>query len=297
MKNSIIIPSGAIVLDYATWRPSIAQLDAIGASGVLRYLAQATTLPGKLVTADEIVYYHNGGVAVGLNYESSRSDFDGGYSRGRVNGLFSSTMAESYNYPLDVPVWVSDDTNVGPTNIATHLAYAEGFRDGVLPWEMGIYGDNDILNAAYVSGITRWLWYAGAKSWSSGKPPIEGCNVEQTVKDSTPSYDMNRVLLPFPMWLPNQKEDTDMRALTNLESYTLPEGTFAPGVVKWVTDGIVKRRMTAEYGKLFPSDPGLALTNVELDAIPDYKAPSGSSPVGGSILLQLTGEATGTLTP
>jgi hypothetical protein len=204
--QTITLQPGDRVLDYASWRPRPGELQALGVKAVIRYVAARTNLPGKLVTAAEVAGLHAQGVGVILNHESYATRAASGYAGGRADGLVMASYCEGLSVP-HVPVVASDDTNVTPATLPTHLAYQQGFAS-TASRPSGPYAENSVMQACVDNGIGAILWYAGARSWSDYKPPIVECHVRQDVVGSVAGkYDMNIVLRPFSVWLPHEAAD------------------------------------------------------------------------------------------
>lgn len=317
--DTITIPAGKFVngeyigpriLDFSYWRPTISQLDDIGAVAVMRYVAQTTkdSATGKQVsweiiqrdnlkttkclTMPETDYYLSNGIAVLTNHELYATRFNSGYDGGYTDGRFYADVAQEFHMPTAVPLYFSDDTNVTVDTLPVHTSYARGAADGIVEYvyrAAGFYGDNDILSSCYTGGISRDLWYAGARSWSSGLGPIEPCTMQQTVKGSAPGYDMNYVLKPITAWYPHDEQPPQTKGPTMIlvqnseqcppDAHKLPDypnTTFPIHGVLWENvNGALRWISPSEFPALANGPNPVPITgyysNVELQTLPRYQ--------------------------
>lgn len=204
----LTLQPGDLVLDYATWRPPSAQfLRDLGVKAVVRYQAAKTLIPTKLLEDPETKWLHDNGFGVLVCHESYATRAASGYNGGIADGQFMQAWADDKKYPAECGIIFADDTNETAPTLPTAGQYQLG-ADVVNTRGTGPYGDNDIMQWCVDMGVaTGILWYAGAVSWSGGKPPIAECHVQQTIKGSVGGkYDMNVVLRPLNVWLPHDVE-------------------------------------------------------------------------------------------
>jgi hypothetical protein len=275
----VILNPGDIVLDYATWRPTLDDFDRIAQQqgrpvrAVVRYQAAKTSIPAKLLQEPERRWLHEvAQVGIIVCHESYATRAASGFNGGVADGQYIQAWADSVGYPADVPIAAADDTNETAPTVPTAYQYQLGF-DVVNSRPTGPYGDNDIMQACVDRGAaTGVLWYAGARSWSGGHDPIAECHVQQTVAGSVAGkYDMNHVLLPLRAWGGiDRPEDTDMKICANAEARTMPYGEAPPASAIFAI-GDFKRNIGAEeYRLLYGNVAPILLSNAALDAVPDY---------------------------
>lgn len=198
------LPVGSEGIDFAWWRP----VSVKPWSYVVRYICKLPN--GKAVTRAEIDRYHAEGVAVLLVWEQSADDWARGKALGLDHGRRAVAFAMALGYPLGAPILFAFDTNAVPGD-SRALQYGSAAADAVqgAGFTFGPYGDLDVIKVLAHRSSLNWL--AGATSWSDPTKPYqpetmpgyELVHVRQVISGSTPNYDRNITLRPFPGWLPH----------------------------------------------------------------------------------------------
>lgn len=203
-----LIKPGDVVLDYSSWRPTKAELEALKVKAVVRYIAPGIPR-SKLITKAEQEFLFSEPYPVGVLYvyewQADRANLGG--TVGLSDGYFSREKCKELGYPAHekLALIIAIDTNTVATNIEAHKAYSAAFDRGLGEYSaMGIYGDSDIIKFCIDFNITMLNWLVGARSWGHS---LEGVHVEQKVVGSTASYDMNVVHIPFYVWLPSSNDE------------------------------------------------------------------------------------------
>lgn len=288
-----LIKPGDVVLDYSSWRPTKTQLAELKVKAVVRYIAPGIPR-SKLITPEELNFLFSEPYPVGVLfvYEWQADRPNAGGTVGLSDGVFSREKCKEFGYPVhkDLACIFAIDINSVPTNVEAHKAYSAAFKKGLGPYGCGIYGDSDIIKYCVQERITVLNWLVGARSWGHS---LEKVHVEQKVQGSTSSYDMNVVHIPFYVWLPsandeNQNETEDEEMTTNLISNSqagkyggaaFPQGGYS--VFHLNNNGEKRAISFPEY--LARGYPGIeskviALSDADLDAIPNYTPVGDSNP-------------------
>lgn len=149
----------ALVLDIAWERPTVAQIKATGAVGVMRYFSTDDT---KDLHKDEVPAYAAAGLGVGTVYETTQ----GRATAGRAAGVADAKDAERQRKAVGLPA--SHIHHFAVDKDVPWSAVQEYF-DGVISvltlGRTGCYGSFRVVQGARKAGI-RWLWQTLA--WSGG---------------------------------------------------------------------------------------------------------------------------------
>lgn len=229
-----LIKPGDIVLDYSSWRPTKAELQELGVKAVVRYIAPGKQR-AKLISQEEISFLHSEPYPVGVllvfEWQADRANYGG--TVGLSDGYWSREKCRELGYPAtqDLALIIAIDTNTTNVNVEAHRAYSVAFDRGLGEYTaMGIYGDSDIIAYCIENKITILNWLVGARSWGHD---LTGVHVEQLVQGSTASYDMNKVHIPFYVWLPsaNDEQGEEEMQVAFFEVEGLPgQYIWAPGI-------------------------------------------------------------------
>lgn len=196
-------------IDFSGWR----DFDAMARLGIrcaMEYVSTSMSngIPKytwKSLTSTTVKALHDRGIGIIAMYEAGGTDPLGGYPVGLAHGQQAVRACEALGYPHGLPIDFAVDFDVTPVNITAVLAYLHGARDGLAGlYELGVYGDVDIINAC--ASFCTEFHYAGATSWSHGQFS-NLIHLRQQISGSTPNYDNNVVLRPLPMWLPHEVPD------------------------------------------------------------------------------------------
>lgn len=154
----------SIALDFAFARPTIKQIQAEGAVGVLRYLTHSQS---KAVTRAELTGYLAAGIPVGFVFEDAAARAQQGRAAGAMDGAYARGQLSVLGLPLDTPIYVAVDTD---TSWSAVKPYMDGFAS--MHPHIGVYGGWNIIQDAYLAGI-RWLWQT--RAWSGGRVHPAAC--------------------------------------------------------------------------------------------------------------------------
>lgn len=156
-----------LVLDAAFPRWSIGQLQSWHASGrlagVIRYVGSAAS--SKNITPHEFDELVMAKVPVGLVFESTGTDYTEGASAGSRDGTTARTAAHAIGFPDSRPIYSTVDRGdrADPRLIDYQRAYnvACGHRH----WLEGFYGDRELGDELFGSGLLGWYWQTNARGW------------------------------------------------------------------------------------------------------------------------------------
>jgi hypothetical protein len=174
-----------IVIDIAWDRPTVAQIQATGATGVLRYLSSD---PTKNLTAAEVHDYHAAGLAVGTVWETTASRATQGYQAGIDDGNVADGQRQQVGLPADHPIYAAVDTD---TDWASCADYFRGFAAVIGQQRTGVYGGFRVVEGAYGDGY-RLLWQTLA--WSGGQVSKHACLYQDGRTVLSGNADVNQVL-------------------------------------------------------------------------------------------------------
>lgn len=193
----------AWVLDYSGWRPNVndfAAMRANGIVGVSRYLAPMTAEHNwKRISKAEYEFITNNGLSVVLNWEEHAGTWRGGYGAGVAAGREARAQARAIGFGDDRPIIQSIDTAVLPSEMATAVAFQQGFNDGGGCGPQGCYGTYPILTELWNTNRICVAWQTAARAWYGNGPQFEHASMLQFANKSFPmfpsaSYDQNIVL-------------------------------------------------------------------------------------------------------
>jgi hypothetical protein len=257
---------------------------------VVRYFCKLPSY--KAVTLTEIITIHAAGVAFLAVWEQGQADWQLGATKGLEHGQLAVAFAHSVRYPPDLPILFAFDTNAVPSD-ARARAYGTAAADVVeaAGFGFGVYGDHDVIRV--LQDRSRLNWLAGATYWSDPTKPYqpetmpgyELVHVRQVISGSTPNYDRNITLRPFPAWLPHEvaapieaqpptpQPEDDM---ADLFTHSDPDHEGHPAGHTWwrVMEDGTKRHVTAvEYAALgTPTGPALLMS--QIDQLADWTPPA-----------------------
>lgn len=154
-----------IAIDIAWARPTVAQILATGAVGVLRYFSTDST---KNLTAAEVTAYHAAGLGVADVWETTATRSTQGYQAGVDDANLAEGQRAADGLPAGSPIYFATDTD---TDWASVADYYRGTHDVLGNLTSGVprtsvYGGIRVINGAYGAGY-RILWQTDA--WSGGQ--------------------------------------------------------------------------------------------------------------------------------
>jgi hypothetical protein len=148
------------VLDIAWARPTVAQIKATGAIGVIRYFS---TDPTKDLQASEVTAYPAAGLKIGTVYETTA----GRATAGQAAGVADARAAEAERVRVGLPTghihYFAVDSDVSWAAVAPYFA---GAASVIGKSAVGVYGGVNVIDGAAAAGY-HWLWQTAA--WSAGR--------------------------------------------------------------------------------------------------------------------------------
>lgn len=175
------------VVDYSLARPTAAQLLAVGAGGVIRYIGWDCE-PGfacerKNLTPQELAFLRANGFEVGLSFEYAANAALNGAIQGAADGgladvqlarlglaLARDPMGVFYAYDFDVPDF-APRLPEGPANALAKLGpcgeYAAALRGVALTHEVAAYGGFWAVSRLLDAGLVKKAWQT-TLAWSEG---------------------------------------------------------------------------------------------------------------------------------
>jgi hypothetical protein len=166
----------ATVVDYAsnpyTDQRFLDYLKSLGITGVLRYIGGPAT-SYKVITKEELEALRGAGFAIGLIWQSSKKRVNSGYTAGVQDAEAALAQANTLGFPKSLPIYfTANDWPVTTTEVPTTIVdYFKGIRSVFGSRDIGAYGQCSVLKGLCDNSETevRYLWQAGASSWSSGQ--------------------------------------------------------------------------------------------------------------------------------
>lgn len=198
------------VLDYSFQHPD---LDLVGPSvkGVARYLRGGGT---KQLTADEVSDIHRRGLFIVLNDEVDPDAPHGGYPAGVRDGQLANAAAVTVGAPFTCVIHPSIDFDVTTkTEFDLITEYLNGYHM-TNRFGDGVYGEMDVLDAAYAAGLltTGYGWQASA--WSNGRTSPHAAMLQYLNGQNYAGgvVDFNRIIHEpgLGAWYPPQRKAIDM---------------------------------------------------------------------------------------
>lgn len=147
-------------VDFSYARPSVAQIKALGAHWVGRYLS---TDPGKGLSKAELDDYLAAGLDVVLFYETTATRALQGFTAGHNDGHTAAMLRASLGIPASVPIYFTADTD---TSWSAVEPYFSGAEQAVGVNKAGVYGGYQVVQGAANAGF-RYLCQTIA--WSHGQ--------------------------------------------------------------------------------------------------------------------------------
>jgi len=153
-------------LDYAWESDTPAQLAALlavnHAEFVCRYVNDAG---GKGITTAEVTALEAKGIIIGAIYETTGTDFTGGYNAGLTAGRNSLADMRARGAPAGSYCWYAIDTDT--SDFTSTNNYLRGAKAGSGTYIAQLYGSYKVVEAAYAAGLgdKHWQTYA----WSRGQ--------------------------------------------------------------------------------------------------------------------------------
>lgn len=214
-----------IAIDIAWSRPSVAQIRATGASGVLRYFSTDST---KNLHPDEVRAYHAAGLGVGDVWETTTGRARQGYQAGIDDAGLANGQRQADGLPADQSVYFAVDED---TDWASVAPYFNGASQVLGQHQVGVYGGFRVIEGAYAAGY-RLLWQTLA--WSGGRRSAHASLYQDGRTVLGGNADVNQILAsdwgqyPHPTTL-----EVDVNLSDKMPSYATiqtPNGPYTPTV-------------------------------------------------------------------
>ena len=292
------VKAGERGVDFSFARPPASRLIELGYTFVVGYISVPPAAPAKNITRAQMDEYRAAGLEPFLVWEMSASRANLGANYGTLDGIAAKQEAFARGYTS--PILVADDTNtttgvlgaimaVGRLfrslflgsggNIDAQEAYMRAFAKACAPYDIGIYGDCDILERCL--GLWRigwlpnaWAWSGSSRAAAEARAKALGAHVLQRKGfyiDNVWAVDPNEAIADFPTPVtPPPIGDDDMKIANNAEVRTMPYGQAAPFTAVFAVGDFKRNIGGEEYRELYGNAPAVALSNAALDAIPDY---------------------------
>jgi peptidoglycan hydrolase-like protein with peptidoglycan-binding domain len=152
--------------DYAWENYTAAQivrlLNSNNADFVCRYINDPG---GKGIDAAEAAALDAADIIIAPVYETTGTDFTGGYSAGMRAGATAAALLRARGAPAGTYCWFAIDT--GTSDFGDTNNYLRGAKAGTAEFIAQLYGSYSVVEAAYRAGLgdKHWQTYA----WSAGK--------------------------------------------------------------------------------------------------------------------------------
>lgn len=221
----------AHVLDAAFPR-WLDQLDTLPILGVMRYVSWLPN--GKVIGKAEFDATLAAGKAVGIVWESTGTDYVGGYDAGHRAGLEARRQAHALGFPDSRPIYTTVDRGDHWSDVLGE--YQRGFNDaaGQQGAPQGFYGDVELGHRLLDLGLIAWFWQTNARAWPGDSIDSPRAALIQRTSKSHPSlpassYDENDVFAldwgQFPAPAPPSPPEPPTGTTTSYTEASVPEQT------------------------------------------------------------------------
>jgi hypothetical protein len=146
-------------IDIAWARPTVAEIEAVGAKFVMRYFSPDAS---KNLTKADVTNYTAGGLETGVVWESTAGRATAGHAAGVADAQAAEARRKAVGLPSDMPIHFAVDQD---TSWASVQPYFDGAISVLGIKRVGAYGGVRIIDGAYGHGL-RYLWQTIA--WSGG---------------------------------------------------------------------------------------------------------------------------------
>jgi hypothetical protein len=146
-------------IDFAWYKPTVAQIRALGASWAAGYLSTDTS---KNWTPALVAEYLAAGVGVVTVWETTTTRATAGWAAGVADARAADSERAALGLGADHPIYFAVDEDV-PWSVVQ--AYFDGAASVIGLGRVGAYGGYRVVEGAYGHGI-RYLWQTVA--WSGG---------------------------------------------------------------------------------------------------------------------------------
>lgn len=169
-----------MIIDYSTWKPSIATLQAAGVTAVGRYLGwdcqPGYQCIGKNLSRGEAQILLDAGIDIFLSFEYAADAALGGAAQGTKDAQLAAQQLHALGAPHGMTVYWALDFDIrdyapGSTDPARKLgpaaAYFHAINAAKLPYKTGVYGGFYAVSRAMGAGLASMGWQTVA--WSGGQ--------------------------------------------------------------------------------------------------------------------------------
>lgn len=148
-----------IVLDIAWDRPSVSEIKATGAAGVVRYFSNDSSKNWTLV---EFQAYTAAGLQVASVWETTATRALSDYATGQADARAADAQRAADGFPPGMPIHFAVDTDASWDQVS---AYFAGVANVLTRDRTGIYGGIRVIEGAATAGYP-YRWQTDA--WSGG---------------------------------------------------------------------------------------------------------------------------------
>jgi hypothetical protein len=148
-----------IVLDIAWATPTVLQILATGAVGVIRYFSTDKT---KDLTTVEVIAYRAAALGIGTVYETTAGRATAGYAAGQADARAAEAERIGVGLPSGHIHYFAVDEDVPWSSADPYFAGASSVLGKA---NTGVYGGVRVIDGAAAAGY-HWLWQTAA--WSGG---------------------------------------------------------------------------------------------------------------------------------
>ncbi len=152
--------------DYAWESPPVAQLLQLLNSNQADFVCRYINDPGgKGIDSTEAFALDAANIIIAPVYETTGTDFRGGYAAGFAAGGAAASLLRARRAPAGSYCWFAIDTDT--TDYASTNAYLRGAKAATAEYTAQLYGKFGVVEAAFAAGLgdKHWQTYA----WSHGQ--------------------------------------------------------------------------------------------------------------------------------
>lgn len=147
-------------VDIAWDRPTVAQIQAVGAHFVARYFS---TDQSKNLRASEVTAYAAAGLGTVVVWETTAGRATAGRAAGVADAQAAEAQRKAVGLPADMVIHFAVDTDTTWSSVAAYMA---GAASVLGQGRVGVYGGYRVIEGAAGAGY-RYLWQTVA--WSAGR--------------------------------------------------------------------------------------------------------------------------------
>lgn len=158
---------------------SVAELKALGATFVCRYVSPSSVGSWKNLTLAEANALKANGIDLVTNWELNTTDWEGGHSQGVNFAQQAEAMHLACGGPSAAPIYFSVDMDANASSVVSS-GYFQGINSVLGAGRTGVYGSTAVCNALKSAGLVTYTWRTMSTDFAGGFGVESDFNIEQT---------------------------------------------------------------------------------------------------------------------